>query len=234
MGTPAEKLAGDACFSEQHALYRVDMDGDGLKDIVTGKRWWSHGPDGGPGSRDPGVLYWWKLKREGGKASFVPNLIDDDSGVGVFVVAGDVNGDGAPDVVVGNKKGTFVHLQRAANVKPPQPKQGSGGGGPGPAPAAALNDPHPGRSGGELPIGPDGEPLNTDFESGDLRGWSVEGDAFVGQPVRGDSPARRQRESSLHQGESWIGGYELAGDGPQGELVSAPFEVTKPWASFLV
>ena len=30
-------------FSELHAIELVDMDGDGLKDIVTGKRFWSHG-----------------------------------------------------------------------------------------------------------------------------------------------------------------------------------------------
>jgi len=231
MGEPAERLAGDVCFSELHALALADVDGDGLPDVVTGKRWWSHGPDGGPGSRDPAVLYWWKLRRDGGKATFEPRLIDDDSGVGVFVVAGDVDGDGKVDVVVGNKKGTFVHLQRPA--KPPPPRQGSARGGRGPAPAAAQN-PLPGRSGGALPVSLDGRELNTDFESGDLRDWTVEGEAFVGQPVRGDSPARRARESSLHQGEFWIGGYELVGDGPRGRLVSAPFEVTRPYASFLV
>ena len=26
------------------------MNGDGLKDIVTGKRFWAHGPDGDPGA----------------------------------------------------------------------------------------------------------------------------------------------------------------------------------------
>ena len=40
----------------------------------------------------------------------MPYLIDNDSGVGTQVVAGDVNGDKLPDVVVGNKKGAFVHL----------------------------------------------------------------------------------------------------------------------------
>ncbi len=58
------------------------------------------------------VLYWWELKRdENGGADFVPHLIDDDSGVGTEVTAGDVDGDGKPDVVVGNKKGVFVFLQ---------------------------------------------------------------------------------------------------------------------------
>ena len=87
------------------------MDGDGLKDIVTGKRFWSHGRTGDPDRNAAAVLYWFKLVRTHGKSvDFVPYLIDNDSGIGTQVVAGDVNGDSLPDVVVGNKKGTFVHL----------------------------------------------------------------------------------------------------------------------------
>ena len=33
-------------FSQLHSVCLVDMDGDGLKDIVTGKRYWAHGPNG--------------------------------------------------------------------------------------------------------------------------------------------------------------------------------------------
>jgi hypothetical protein len=47
---------------------------------------------------------------------YVPYLIDSDSGVGTQVVAGDINKDGLPDIVVGNKKGTFVHLQQKKTV----------------------------------------------------------------------------------------------------------------------
>ena len=39
-------------------------------------------------------------------------MIDDASGVGTQVVAGDVNGDGKPDVVVGNKRGAFVFQRK--------------------------------------------------------------------------------------------------------------------------
>ncbi len=42
---------------------------------------------------------------------FVPIRMDDASGVGTQVVAGDVNGDGLPDIVVGNKHGVFLHTQ---------------------------------------------------------------------------------------------------------------------------
>jgi hypothetical protein len=62
------------------------------------------------------VLYWFKLARRAGGVDFIPYLIDADSGVGTQVVAGDINGDGLPDVVVGNKKGTFVHLHEKKTV----------------------------------------------------------------------------------------------------------------------
>ena len=104
-------------FSEIHAIDLVDMDGDGLKDIVTGKRFWSHGREGDPDRNDRAVLYWFKLVRHaGGSVDFVPYLIDDDSGVGTQVVAADINGDDLPDVVVGNKKGTFVHVHEKKTV----------------------------------------------------------------------------------------------------------------------
>lgn len=114
--TPGENRYGVA-FSQIHALDLVDIDGDGLKDIVTGKRFWAHGPTGDPDPGAPAVLYWFQLVRSAnGTVDFVPRLIDGDSGVGTQVLATDLNGDHHPDIVVGNKKGGFVFLQEQRKV----------------------------------------------------------------------------------------------------------------------
>jgi hypothetical protein len=104
-------------FSQLHAIDLVDMDGDGLKDIVTGKRFWAHGPTGDAEPNAAAVLYWFKLVRGADKSvDFIPYLIDDNSGIGTQVLAADVNGDKLPDVVVGNKKGVFVFTQQKKKV----------------------------------------------------------------------------------------------------------------------
>src|SRR5688572_18171274 len=85
-----------------------------------------------------------------------------------------------------------------------------------------------------LPNSSDGTPLNLDFETGTLKDWIAEGEAFKGQPIKGDTVnPRRPDMKSQHQGQYWIGGYERQGDKPQGTLTSMPFKVTHPWASFL-
>jgi len=104
-------------FAELHALALIDMDQDGLLDVITGKRFWSHGPDGDPeGPNADAVLYWFRLTRSSRGVEFVPHRMDTDSGVGTQVVAGDVMGDGYPDVVISNKKGTFIIAHTATDV----------------------------------------------------------------------------------------------------------------------
>lgn len=88
---------------------------------------------------------------------------------------------------------------------------------------------------GTLPVGANGQALNLDFETGDLRDWLVNGEAFKGQPIQGDTvKPRRPGMRSQHQGKFWIGGYEKLKDTPIGTLTSASFKVTHPWAAFLV
>jgi putative membrane-bound dehydrogenase-like protein len=99
--------------------------------------------------------------------------------------------------------------------------------------ALAADAPH--RSNGTLPTDAKGRPLNLDFESGTLRDWQAEGDAFGRQPIEGDTVhARRGDMHSGHAGRYWVGTYERQGDAPQGTLTSVPFTVTHPFASFLV
>src|SRR5262245_14087486 len=63
MGKEKQECPYGVRFSELHALDLVDMDGDGLKDIVTGKRFWSHGRMGDPDRNNAAVSYWFKLVR---------------------------------------------------------------------------------------------------------------------------------------------------------------------------
>jgi len=106
-------------FSQPHSLTLIDMDGDGLKDIITGKRFWAHGKGGPDPESDgaPAVVYWFKLVRPSkGQAEYVPYLVDNDSGVGTQVTAGFVSNKQYPDIVVGNKKGVFILEHQVKSV----------------------------------------------------------------------------------------------------------------------
>ena len=99
--------------SQLHSMALADCNGDGIVDVVTGKRWWAHGSKGDVDANAPAYLMWWETKRgENGAVSFEPHIIDDASGVGTQVVAQDINGDDVPDIVVGNKRGCFLHLSK--------------------------------------------------------------------------------------------------------------------------
>lgn len=113
MGTNEEKnLYGGVGFSQLHSLGYVDIDGDGLKDIVAGKRYKAH--DGlDPDSDGPAVLYWFKQTRKAGKTTFVPMLIDSSVGSGSSMEEQrDIDGDGHPDIVTSSKKGAYIFLTR--------------------------------------------------------------------------------------------------------------------------
>ena len=94
-------------ISQMHSLALVDFDGDGVKDLVTGKRYFAHG------GRDPGafhlpVVYWFRTVRTSVGVRFEPRLLDENIGVGTQLTIGDLNEDKRPDVVVGNKLGTAI------------------------------------------------------------------------------------------------------------------------------
>ncbi len=215
MDDTPEKGVDGVCFGEVHAVDIADVNGDGLPDIVTGKRWWSHGAVGDPQPGSKPEVWWFELVRDKTGAHYVPHLADDDSGVGTGVIAGDVDKDKRCDIVIGNKRGVFVLLQRDASVVAAKKLAAAEAATQREAELAAM-------------------PPTFDFESGDLRGWHKTGTAFDGQPIEGDTSSARGREASLHAGKFWIGGYEKLGDAAEGTLTSNPFTVEQPWASFLV
>lgn len=109
-------LLGDrglfALPGQTHALNHVDIDGDGIKDFVTGRRFWAHGPDGDDHPADPALLYWFQVRKDAsGAVTLAPHRIDDDSGVGTQFATQDVDGDGHTDVVISNKRGVALFLQ---------------------------------------------------------------------------------------------------------------------------
>lgn len=102
-----------AAFTQPHAQTLADINGDGLQDIVTGKRMWAHGPTGDVEPNAPPVVYWFELQRTDGKVKYVPHLVDNTSGVGVQVHAADVNSDGRIDILTASKLGSFVFFNES-------------------------------------------------------------------------------------------------------------------------
>ena len=111
VGKNAEESPFAVHFSQPHAMALADINGDGLMDLVTGKRHFAHGSKGDPEPMAQSVLYWFELSRKDGKVQFIPHLIDADSGVGTQVTVGALGPDKKPGIVVGNKNGTFVFAQ---------------------------------------------------------------------------------------------------------------------------
>ena len=97
-------------LSQMHGLNLIDIDNDGLKDIVTGKRYFAHNGND-PGAHMPLITVWFKLTRKNGKVEFIPNIIADKCGVGVQVEVADLNNDTRPEIIIGNKSGVHILWQ---------------------------------------------------------------------------------------------------------------------------
>jgi hypothetical protein len=120
MGDSHEDNPYGVRFSQPHALALADMNNSGSKDIITGKRFWAHGPDGDPEPNAPAVLYIFRSEHSSsGGTDFIPLLVDDDSGVGTQLATGDLTANGYPDIVTCNKKGGFVFLNRLDEITKP-------------------------------------------------------------------------------------------------------------------
>ncbi len=104
----------DESFSQTHALALVDFTGKNQPALVTGKRYFAH-MGGDPGEFQPVVMYWYDIERTKGQPpQFVKHEIESgkDTGVGTQFTVVDFNKDGLLDVVLSNKKGVNVLLQK--------------------------------------------------------------------------------------------------------------------------
>jgi Domain of Unknown Function (DUF1080)/FG-GAP-like repeat len=107
----ATQNAGGVTFTELHGATCADMDGDGIPDFITGKRFISEDDVVDPDPWGAPVLYVYHTVRDKsapGGARFAPELIHNRSGVGSMVTVADLNGNGAMDIITSTNRGTFV------------------------------------------------------------------------------------------------------------------------------
>jgi len=128
MGDLSTKSAGNVAFSEIHASIAADLDGDGIPDLIVGKRLFSHEESyTDPDPYGASVLYWYRTVRNPkapGGAEFVPELIHNRSGVGSHFVAVDLDKDGALDIITSVNRGTFIFYNKLhAGEAKPAPKK---------------------------------------------------------------------------------------------------------------
>jgi hypothetical protein len=106
------KNPGGVTFSQLHALTSADVDGDGIQDIITGRRMFAHLDSfNDPDPRGDAVLYVFRTVRNPrapGGAEFVPELVHNRSGVGSQLQTADLNKDGAADILTATDRGTFI------------------------------------------------------------------------------------------------------------------------------
>jgi len=110
MGARKDQNRYGIVFSELHSVALADMDGDGLKDIVTGKTYYSH-HEKSPQWNAGAVVYWFRLVRTDKGVDWIPHQAALDTGIGRQITVADVNADKLPDIVVGGMKGGNVLIQ---------------------------------------------------------------------------------------------------------------------------
>jgi sugar lactone lactonase YvrE len=103
----------DQSYSQTHAMEYVDINGDGQRDIVTGKRFFAHN-GGDPGGRDLVQMFWYEVHRGSEGPRFIRHEIAAarNTGIGTQFQVVDFNGDGKADIALSNKKGVNLLLQK--------------------------------------------------------------------------------------------------------------------------
>ncbi|MCE7053179.1 plastocyanin/azurin family copper-binding protein [Algoriphagus sp. AGSA1] len=81
----------------------------------------------------------------------------------------------------------------------------------------------------------DGKPLNLNFETGTLEDWTALGDAFANPIINTDpSPLHAKEDKINFEGKNFVSSGGTVNYKQTGTLTSVPFEVSQPYASFMV
>jgi hypothetical protein len=102
-----EKHEIDKEWSQVHFLLLADLDNDGTKEVVTGKRYRAHnGKD--PGENDPRCIYYYSF--DSTRRHWTRHIISQGgkAGFGISTMAADIDKDGDVDVVAPGKSGLYL------------------------------------------------------------------------------------------------------------------------------
>jgi len=95
----------DDSFSQAHALHFADLNGDGIDELITGKRVYGHnGRD--PGADDVPVVMYYTWDKE--FKNFGKHVAAKGAGAGLHIVTADLDSDGDLEIVVPGKEGTQI------------------------------------------------------------------------------------------------------------------------------
>ena len=101
----------DDTISQTHTLALARFGKPAAVNLVTGKRFYAHGPGRDAGASEPAWLVRYELAKTHAGIEWHRHIIDEDSGVGTQFVIQDLTGNGLLDIVVANKKGVFLFEQ---------------------------------------------------------------------------------------------------------------------------